>query len=454
MTKLEDLQKELVELYEENTDLLTSQDSALVKMNREQSFDTFKSLGLPTRKNEAYKYTNLEKYLTNVEYGYELAPLSFEVNLEDLFHCNIPELATQIALVLNGFFYNHNRQVELPEGVILCGLAEAARKYPELVEKHYGKYDTMAHDGLASLGGMFAQDGIFLYIPKNVVIETPIQVINVGYSFKNLRINRRNLIIAEDNSQASVLFCDHTLCAKSFITNSITEIYVGENAVFDFNRMQNENADSSQISNNFIYQKGKSNFTSVTASLHGGMIRNNFYAKLDGEGAENNTYGLFLADDQQHMSVYTNVHHAKPHCQSDQLVKGILDHNATGAFNGKIYVDKGAIKTEAYQRNNNILLSSTAKMNTKPQLEIYNDDVKCSHGATVGQLDESALFYIRSRGIDFNEARLLLMYAFANEVVGKIKLDALRERIIEMVDMRLRGELSACENCRIRTSEN
>ncbi len=454
MTKLEDLQKELVELYEENNELLTSQDSSLVKSLREHSFDTFKNLGLPTRKNEAYKYTNLEQYLTGMEYGYELAPLNFEVNLEDLFHCNIPELATQIALVLNGFFYKHNREVELPKGVILCGLAEATRKYPELVEKHYGKYDTMANDGLASLGGMFAQDGIFLYIPKNVVIETPIQIINVGYSFKNLRINRRNLIIAEDNSQASVLFCDHTLCTKSFITNSITEVYVGENATFDFNRIQNENATSSQISNNFIYQENNSHFSSVTASLHGGLIRNNFYAKLDGEGAENNTYGLFLGDNDQHMSFYTNVHHAKPHCLSDQLVKGILNHKATGAFNGKIYVDKGAVKTEAYQRNNNILLSSNAKMNTKPQLEIYNDDVKCSHGATVGQLDETALFYIRSRGIDYKEARHLLMYAFANEVIGKIKLEVLRERIIEMVDMRLRGELSACENCRIRSTEN
>jgi Fe-S cluster assembly protein SufD len=447
MTKLEILQNELAELYTKNTDVLTTDDSALIKEQRTSAFENFKKLGIPTRKDEDYKYTNLEHYLTGSEYDYELAPLNFEANLDDIFHCNIPELATQIALVLNGFYYKHNRKIELPEGVILCGLAEATRKYPELVQKHYGKYANTTSNSLAALSGMFAQDGIFLYVPKNVVIEKPIQIINVGYSFKNLRINRRNLIIAEENSQASVLFCDHTLCAKSFITNSLTEIFVGENAIFDFNRMQNENSNSSQISNTYIHQEAKSNFTSNTQSLHGGLIRNNIDVKLNGEGAVNNTYCLFLADGDQHMSTYTNIHHAKPHCYSQQLVKGVLDGNATGAFNGKIYVGKGAIKTEAYQRNNNILLSGTAKMNTKPLLEIYNDDVKCSHGATIGQLDTNALFYIRSRGIGYTEAQHLLMYAFANEVIGKIKLDALRERIIDMVDKRLRGELGACENC-------
>lgn len=449
MTKLETLQSELVNLFDDNTDVLTSNDSDWIRQQRKNALEDFKRLGIPTKKNEAYKYTNLEQYLTGSEYDYELAPLTYEANLDDIFHCDIPELATQIALVLNGFYYKHNRPVDLPQGVILCGLAEATQKYPELVAKYYGKYANTSTNSLAALSSMFAQDGIFLYVPKNVVIETPIQIINVGYSFKNLRVNRRNLIIAEDNAQVSVLFCDHTLCARSFITNSLTEIYTGNNAQVDFTRMQNENSNSSQISNTFIHQEANSTFTSNTLSLHGGLIRNNIYAKLDGEGATNNTYSLFLADGEQHMSTYTNVHHAKPHCFSDQLVKGVLDEKATGAFNGKIYVDVDAVKTEAFQRNNNILLTPTAKMNTKPQLVIYNDDVKCSHGATVGQLDENALFYIRSRGIGYNEAQHLLMYAFANEVVGKIKLEALRERIIDMVDRRLRGELGTCENCNL-----
>lgn len=447
MTKLETLQQELIDLYDNNSDTIQAQDTSLVIASRKKAFENFKRLGIPTKRYETYKYTDLEQYLTGAEYGYELSPLTSEINLDDIFHCNIPELATHIALVLNGFYYKHNRPIDLPKGVILCGLAEATSKYPEIVEKHYGKYADSNVDSLVALNSMFSQDGIFLYVPKNVVIETPIQIINVAYSFKNLRINRRNLIIVEDNAQASVLFCDHSLCAKSFITNSLTEMYVGENANLDFTRLQNENSNSSQISNTFTCQKANSNATNNTLSLHGGLIRNNVYVKLDGEQASNNTFGLFLADGEQHMSTYTYIHHAKPYCTSDQLVKGVLDEKATGAFNGMIYVDKGAIKTAAYQRNNNILLSNTAKMNTKPQLEIYNDDVKCSHGATIGQLDSDAMFYIRSRGIAYEEAQHLMMYAFANEVIGKIKLDALRERIIEMVDKRLRGELATCSNC-------
>lgn len=449
MTKLETLQQEFVELFNGNSGVLLAEDTPLVNQSRQQAYKSFQKLGIPTRKNEAYKYTNLEQYLTGAEYDYELAPLNFEVNLDDIFHCDIPELATQIALILNGFYYKHNRPIDLPKGVILCGLGEATKKYPELVEKHFGKYADSNVDSMVALNSMFARDGIFLYVPRNVVIETPIQIINVGYSFKNLRINRRNLIILEDNAQASVLFCDHSLCAKSFITNSLTEIYTGDNAQLDFTRLQNENSNSSQISNTFAYQKGNSSLTNNTLSLHGGLIRNNIFVKLDGTYAQNNTYGLFLADGEQHMSTYTNIHHAKPYCTSDQLVKGVLDEKATGAFNGMIYVDEGAVKTSAYQRNNNILLSQDAKMNTKPQLEIYNDDVKCSHGATIGQLDTDALFYIRSRGIGYDEAQHLLMYAFANEVIGKIKLDALRERIIDMVDRRLRGELAACTNCNL-----
>ncbi|MBA7541143.1 FeS cluster assembly protein SufD [subsurface metagenome] len=184
--------------------------------------------------------------------------------------------------------------------------------------------------------------------------------------------------------------------------------------------------------------------------MHGGLIRNNVFAKLNGEGAENKTYGIFFCDDHQHVANFTHIHHSEPYCQSDQLFKGILDEESTGSFNGKILVDKYAVKTQAFQRNNNILLSKKAKMNTKPQLEIYNDDVKCSHGATIGQLDNDALFYLRSRGIGYNEARHLLMYAFANEVIDKINLEPLKDRMNNMIEKRLRGELSRCENCNVQ----
>ena len=449
MGSLAELKDELLQLYNENTDVIGKGTGEGLNKYRNIAFEEFTQQGIPTKKEEAYRYTDLEKYLTG-EYQYHLAPENYDVDVSQLFKCHVPQLDTYVILVLNGFmhptpvFYNN-----LPKGVIISSLAKASLVLPDVFDKHYGRYANAEQDKLVSLNSLFAHDGVFIYVPKNVVLEKPVQVINVGYSDTNLRINRRNLMVFEDGSQASVLICDHTMSNQSFITNSLTEIYVADNANVDLCRLQNENEKSSQIANTFIHQKDNSVFTSNTLSLHGGLIRNNIFAKLDGEGIRNNTYGMFFADHEQHVSFYTHVQHAKPHCVSDQLIKGILDDKATGSFNGKIYVNEKAIKTAAYQRNNNICLSKNSKMNSKPQLEIYNDDVKCSHGATVGQLDQEAMFYIRQRGIGEAEAKQLLMYAFANEVISKIKVEPLRERIIDMVDRRLRKEISVCENCKL-----
>jgi len=447
MTTIE-LQEELTNLYNDRSETIKKESSELINSFRNKAFEDFQRLGIPTRKNEQYKYTDLMNYLAG-DYTYEIAPAKLSVKLEELFKCDIPELDTHIVLVLNGFYYNQNSFSALPEGIIISSLAEASLKYPEIVNKHYGQYADTSLDSLAALNTLFAQDGIFIYIPKNCILKRPIQIINIGYSHKNLRVTSRNLIIADKNSTASILVCDHTLCKQSFITNSLTELFLDEGSRIDYVKTQNENGNSSQISNTFIQQKENSVFTTNSITLHGGLIRNNIFAKLDGEGAQNNSYGLFFGDDNQHIANFTHIHHAKPHCTSDQLFKGILDGNSTGAFNGKILVDKFAVKTLAYQKNNNILLSKTARVNTKPQLEIYNDDVKCSHGATVGQLDNDSLFYLRSRGIGYKEAMHLLMYAFANEVISKISLGPLQERMIDLVDRRLKGELFHCENCKI-----
>ena len=444
-----ELQKELTSLYNQNADRITEGTSKMINSQRTKALEDFTRLGIPTKKHEDYRYTDLMPYLVG-NYTYDLAPARFSVDLEELFRCDIPELNTHIVLALNGFFYENKQKNTLPEGVIIDSLAKASLEYPELVNKHYSQYADTSLDSLAALNTLFAQDGIFIYLPENVVLDKPIQIINIGFSLQNLRITRRNLFVAEAGSQASILVCDHTLCKSSFITNSLTEIYTGENANLDLVKMQNENNNSSQISNSFAFQEANSRLSSNTVSLHGGLIRNNTFVRLNGEGAENLTYGLFFCDDNQHVANFTHIHHAKPHCHSDQLFKGVLDDNATGAFNGKILVDEGAVKTLAYQRNNNILLSKEAKMNSKPQLEIYNDDVKCSHGATVGQIDENALFYLRSRGIPRTEANHLLKYAFSNEVIGKIRLEPLRDRINDLVDKRLRGELSKCENCTLQ----
>ncbi|MBN2349433.1 MAG: Fe-S cluster assembly protein SufD [Bacteroidales bacterium] len=445
---LSELSHQLVDLFTENSELIEKESTDYMNSFRTKALEDFNKFGLPTKKQEAYRYTNLETYFKG-EYFPVLSPENFSLNLTDIFKCDIPELDTYVVLVLNGFYYNKNIYHYLPEEVTITGLAQASKNQNGVFNKHYGKYADTSLDGLAALNTLFAQDGVYIHIPKGVELEKPIQIINICYSFKNLRITHRNLIVAEDNSKVNVVVCDHTLCDKSYLSNSVTEIYAGENSYIAYNKIQNENIKSTQLSNTFIHQEANSHVTSNTISLHGGLIRNNVYVTLNAPGCENNTYGLFFADDHQHIANYAEIRHMQPHCHSDQLFKGILDDEATGTFNGKIYVAKDAQKTEAYQRNNNILLSKTAKMNSKPQLEIYADDVKCSHGATMGQLDNDALFYLRTRGINEKEARHLLMYAFANEVISITNVPHLKERIIELVDKRLRGELSRCNNCTI-----
>ena len=234
------------------------------------------------------------------------------------------------------------------------------------------------------------------------------------------------------------------------LTNAVTEIYTGDNAHFEYFKVQNEHNESSQVSHTYIHQERGSNVQTNTITLHGGLVRNNLYVKLNGEGCENHAFGLFLTDKTQHVDNFIFVEHAKPNCNSTQLFKGILDDRSSGAFTGRILVSRDAQKTAAYQKNSSILLTDDVKMNSKPQLEIYADDVKCGHGGTVGQLDEDAMFYLRTRGIGEKEARLMLMYAFAYEILSEIKIEPLRDRMTELIDKRLRKELSQCNNCSLQ----
>jgi Fe-S cluster assembly protein SufD len=266
-------------------------------------------------------------------------------------------------------------------------------------------------------------------------------------------VHHRNLFVLGKNASAQIIICDHTLSPHLFLTNSVTESFTGENSDLDILRLQNEHNNSCQVTNTWISQESHSRCQHGTITLHGGMIRNNLHVKMKGEGAETNALGLFLIDKRQHVDSFTVIEHLSPHCTSNQHYKGVLDDTSTGAFNGKIHVYPGAQKTEAYQANNNILLTDTARMSTKPQLEIYADDVKCSHGATVGQLNEDALFYLQSRGIPKDESRLMLMEAFAHDVISRIKQPTLQERISGLVGKRLRGELSRCNSCAMNCND-
>ncbi|MDM8003876.1 MAG: Fe-S cluster assembly protein SufD, partial [Bacteroidota bacterium] len=398
----------------------------------------------------AYKYTNLEKAFS---YKYEkyFSPKPDDFREAERFHCEVEDLDVWNMVLLNGFFPRGDEGLAmLPGGIWVGSMRAAAKQFPSLVEKHYNKYAQNEKDGLVPLNTALATDGLFLYAPKNTVYTKPIQIVNLLQSAQDIFTQDRNLIVVEDGAQMSLLVCDHAISPQHYLTNTVTEVYVGRNARFEIIRVQNQHNDSGKITHTFIHQERDSFASSNNVTLHGGLVRNATWHKLNGENAETHSYGLFLADKHQHIANFVKVDHVAPNCNSTQLFKGVLDDNATGAFNGRIMVHKDAQKTNAYQSNNNIILSDSARMDTKPQLEIYADDVKCSHGATVGQLDENALFYLRSRGIDAREAKLMLMFGFAHDVIKNIPIEALRDRIDNLVLQRLRGELSRCASCAIQ----
>jgi Fe-S cluster assembly protein SufD len=437
-------------LYEENIEGISRGSSPYINSFRESAITEFKRLGIPTKKNETYRYTNLDIFFNHEFKGYFIPAESDFVKAEE-FRCDVTDLDAYGIVLLNGFYPTiRDKLRQLPGGIWIGSLNEAAAKFSDKIEKHYGKYVNGNSDGLVHLNTALASDGVFLYVPEGIVLKKPIQIINLVQSVKDIFNQHRNLIIVEKNADISLIICDHTLSPQKFLTNAVTEVYVGENACFDIIRVQNEHNNAAKITHTFIHQESNSNASSNNITLHGGLVRNSTHHFLGGEGAESHSYGLYLADKWQHIDNYVNVDHAFPHCTSDQLFKGVLDDMATAAFNGRIHVCQDAQGTVAYQKNNSILLTDDARMDTKPQLEIYADDVKCSHGATIGQLDYNALFYLRSRGIDIREARLMLMFGFAHEVIQNIKVEPLRERMDNLVMQRLRGELTRCASCMVK----
>jgi Fe-S cluster assembly protein SufD len=437
-------------LYLENIGKITDISSPYINSFREEAIEKYRELGIPTRKNEAYKYTNLDPFF-NHDYRNYFMPVPDDFVKAEEFRCDIQDLDTHGFVLLNGFYPTINDKLrQLPTGVWIGSLNEAAGKFGDLIRKHYGKYAKSNSDGLVHLNTAMASDGVFIYVPKGVVIGKPIQVVDLVHSDEDMFNQHRNLIIVEENAEISLIICDHTMTPQKFLTNAVTEIYVGENSHFDIIRVQNEHNNACKITHTFIHQEKNSTASSNNITLHGGLIRNSTYHHLAGEGAQSLSFGLYLTDKWQHVDNFVNVEHDAPNCTSNQLFKGVLDDMSTGAFNGRILVNPDAQGTVAYQRNNNILMTDDAKMDTKPQLEIYADDVKCSHGATVGQIDENALFYLQSRGINKREARLMLMFGFAHEVIQNIKIEPLRERMDNLVMQRLKGELSRCASCMVK----
>jgi len=442
-----DLSLKYIAHYNDVKELLFDGSSEIMNAKRNKAFQEFVMHGIPTRKDENYKYTNLHpRFSPDFQFLHEKEET--DANLNEIFRCDVPQLNTHITLLFNGWFYDKNiKSTSFQPGVILESLEKIAKNNPEIVQKYYAKLTGTETDPLVSLNTAFAKDGYFLYVPKNANIEKPIQIINLLKSENNTFATQRNLVVVEPGASVQLILCDHTINLNEYLSNSVTEIFVAENANLDYYTVQNQHNNSASINSVIIQQERNSNVTCHTVSLHGGLIRNNLKIIINGENAEANLYGMAFLDRNQHIDNATQVIHAKPHCQSNQIYKNVLDDKSTGAFSGRIHVARDAQKTNAFQRNNNLLLTDTATMQTKPQLIIDADDVKCSHGATVGQIDEEALFYLRARGIDEEKARMMMMNAFAHEVIQQIKVEALRERMDELIEKRLRGEVARCHDC-------
>jgi len=415
---------------------------------REKAFETFKAKGFPVYGSEEYQHTNIAALL-EPDYGLNINNVPVDVNPQDVFCCDVPNLSTRLFFLVNERFYPNPQSIgKLPESVYSGSLNEFAVKYPEVFSKYYGKKALPDSDGLIAFNTMFVQDGYVLYIPENVIIEKPIQLINILRGNINTLVNRRLLVIVESGAQAKLLICDHTIDEKpTFAVTQVSEIFVGENAVFDFYELEESSTNTIRLASNHTRQATGSNVMINGISLTSGQTRNNYNVSLEGEHCETHLYGMVIADKEQQVDNHTHIEHKVPNCRSNELFKYVLDDKAVGSFGGRIVVYKDAQKTQAYQTNRNLCVSSESRMFAKPQLEIYADDVKCSHGLTTGQLDETALFYMRSRGIPEPEARMLLKFAFANEVIEGFRLEPLKDRLRLLIEKRFRGELARCKEC-------
>ena len=350
-------------------------------------------------------------------------------------------------MVNDAFYTKEQPSAKLPEGVYAGSLKQFAELMPQIAEKYYDRQASQKADGAVALNTMFAQDGFVLYVPKNVKVDKPIQLVNVLGSEIDFLVNRRILVILEQHAEAKLLLCDHAMNPVNFLANQVAEIFVGEGAYFDYYELEENTIQTKRVASTFVHQDANSNVLTNSITLTNGVTRNNFYVTFAGEGAESHLSGMAIADGEQHVDNFTFIDHAVPHCHSNELFKYVLNDEAQGSFAGRILVREGADKTEAYQSNKNLCATDKARMFTRPELEIYADDVKCSHGATVGQLDNQALFYLRSRGISEPEARMLLMYAFSSDVLDQIRLEPLKERLRMLVEKRFRGELAKCRTC-------
>ncbi|MDE6512126.1 MAG: Fe-S cluster assembly protein SufD [Muribaculaceae bacterium] len=442
-----------IALWQEHGDLIDAKAPEALNRLRPDAASSLMEQGLPTINDEDYRHTDLERILSP-DFGVNVGRVKIDVNPSETFRCDVPMLSTSLFLIVNdSFAETAGCRRMLPEGIEVMSLAAYARSNPEFIAGHYGQLADMANP-IVALNTLLCQDGIVIRIRKGVKVEPTIQIVNIFNNSAALLAARRVLIVMEEDSEAKVLVCDHTQTSDvDFCSVQVVEVFAGAGSHLDFYDLEESTRRTSRLSSLWLRQDAGSEVLLDAMTLYNGITRNEFFTRFAGRHARLRMLGMGIEDDARRLDTYSRISHDVPDCNTDELFKYTVDDQAMGAFAGLIYVAEGASKTEAFQSNRNLVGSDSARMHSKPQLEIYNDDVKCSHGTAIGQLDEKQLFYMMTRGISEPQARFMLKQAFMSDVIDGISLPPLRDRLKLMVERRFAGEKTACASCPVSCND-
>ena len=445
---LESVQQYL-DLYRDAGQLLADNSCSTLNACREEARRALAEQGLPSRKSELYRYTDVPAAFAP-DYGLNLSRLEMKADPYKAYRCSVPNMGTSLFYMVNDWFYEapHARQ-SLPEGLYVGSLRAYADAHPHELGQYYARLADVDADGVTALNTLLSQDGLLIIVPDGLKLTVPLQVVNLLHSSVNLMTNRRTLVLVGDEADVSLLFCNHTLDRDvQFLNTHVVETYVGRGASLHWYDIEETEPAIHTFQNEYISLDAGSRLEHVGITLRNGVSRHTRRVTFRGEHSSASLLGGVVATGLQHVDNHLVIDHSVPNCQSDILYKYVLDGKSVGAFAGRVLVRPDAQKTESVETNSNLCVSPDAHMYTQPMLEIYADDVKCNHGSTVGQIDEAALFYMAQRGVSPDEARLLLQHAFVNEVISRIELPALRDRLSLMVEQRFRHASSAgCPDC-------
>ncbi|MFA6831427.1 MAG: Fe-S cluster assembly protein SufD [Bacteroidaceae bacterium] len=438
------IEQQYIDLFEEQYNELCKNSAEILNVPRKEAMAHFEEQGIPKKGTERYRHTKLDDVL-KLNYGVNMQGLLPKFNPYEEFECDAKGLGTDLHFLVNGVYVD--KQQSNTSGVYVGSLKKFADQNPEKLRPYYNRLAAAQNDSMSQFNTAFVQDGLLLFVPRNIKVEETIQLINILHSNVDMLIFRRILVIIEQGAEAKLLLCDHVTQQQHYFSSQVIEVFVGENATLDVYDLEETHNLTSRVNHVYVEQEANSNVVINGTTLHNGLTRNDIYVDMIGQGANVELSGMIIADKEQHVDNHTFVRHKVPNCTSHELFKYVLDDFAVGAFSGRVLVERNAQKSLSEQSNKNLCLNSKAHMYTQPQLEIYADDVKCSHGATVGQLDEEAMFYMMQRGIPMAEARMLLMFAFVSDVIDQIRIPSLQERLHLLTEQRFRGELNQCAGC-------